>query len=44
MDRTPTYGRALEIAKLKNLSLVVSLTNDTECQHELCAKLEKIQS
>ncbi|WP_438769223.1 DUF7667 family protein [Brevibacillus sp. JB24b] len=36
--------RAWEIAKLKNLSLVASLTNDKEWQHELCAKLEKIQS
>ncbi|MBG9775845.1 DUF7667 family protein [Brevibacillus laterosporus] len=35
--------RAWEIAKLKNLSLVASLTSDTEWQHELCAKLEKIQ-
>lgn len=35
--------RAWEIAKLKNLSLIVSLTNDAEWQHELCAKIEKIQ-
>ncbi|QDX91759.1 hypothetical protein EEL30_04860 [Brevibacillus laterosporus] len=35
--------RAWGLAKLKNLSLVASLTNDTEWQHELCAKLEKIK-
>ncbi|WP_425322215.1 DUF7667 family protein [Brevibacillus laterosporus] len=31
------------MAKLKNVSLVASLTSDTECRHELCAKSEKIQ-
>ncbi|MCR8987999.1 hypothetical protein ABE137_11470 [Brevibacillus laterosporus] len=35
--------RVWEIAKLKNLSLVASLTNDTGWQHELCSKLEKIK-
>ncbi|MBG9789197.1 DUF7667 family protein [Brevibacillus laterosporus] len=35
--------RAWEIAKLKNLSLNASLTNDTEWQHERCARIEKIQ-
>jgi hypothetical protein len=34
--------RAWEIAKLKNLSLLAHMTNDTEWQHELCAKLEKL--
>ncbi|TPG89699.1 hypothetical protein EEL32_06235 [Brevibacillus laterosporus] len=35
--------RAWEIAKLKNLSLIASLTKDIEWQHELYARLEKIQ-
>jgi len=34
--------RAWEIAKLKNMSLLASMTNDVEWQHELCAKLEKL--
>ncbi|MBO8165098.1 MAG: hypothetical protein H0Z34_15555 [Brevibacillus sp.] len=34
--------RAWEIAKLKNLSLVASMTNDVKWQHELCAKLERL--
>lgn len=28
-------------SKLKNLSLLASMTNDTDWQHELCADLEK---
>ncbi|MBG9776227.1 DUF7667 family protein [Brevibacillus laterosporus] len=35
--------RAWEIAKLINLFLVASLTNDTEWQHELCSRIEKIE-
>ncbi|WP_019123732.1 DUF7667 family protein [Brevibacillus massiliensis] len=35
-------NRAWQIAKLKNLSLLAHMTNDTEWQHELCAKLEKL--
>ena len=35
--------RAWKIVKLKNLSLIVSMTNDTDWQHdELCSKIEKI--
>ncbi|MCJ7839952.1 hypothetical protein MUB24_03295 [Lederbergia sp. NSJ-179] len=29
-------------AKLKNLSLVASISNDVDWQHEICAKLEKL--
>ncbi|WP_420885172.1 MULTISPECIES: DUF7667 family protein [Anoxybacillaceae] len=32
----------MEIAKLKNLSLLASMTGDVEWQHELCARLEKL--
>ncbi|QDX95473.1 hypothetical protein EEL31_13300 [Brevibacillus laterosporus] len=35
--------RAWEVAKLKNLSLIASLTNDAEWQHELCSMIEKIE-
>lgn len=31
-----------EKAKLKNLSLMASMTNDTEWQHELCKELDQI--
>jgi hypothetical protein len=34
--------RAWEIAKLKNLSLLASMTGDVEWQHELCAKLDRL--
>ncbi|WP_429830119.1 DUF7667 family protein [Brevibacillus laterosporus] len=43
MDHSPTHGRALEIAKLKNLSLIARMTNDTDWQHELCSRIEKIE-
>ncbi|AUM64636.1 hypothetical protein C0R09_08905 [Brevibacillus laterosporus] len=34
---------AWKIVKLKNLSLIASMTNDTDWQHdELCSKIEKI--
>nr|WP_227456671.1 hypothetical protein [Geobacillus sp. C56-T3] len=33
---------SMEIAKLKNLSLLASMTGDVEWQHELCARLEKL--
>ncbi|QOS99840.1 hypothetical protein JNUCC42_03460 [Brevibacterium sp. JNUCC-42] len=36
--------RAWEIAKLKNLSLIASMTNDTDGQHELCSRIEKIEN
>ncbi|AIG27389.1 hypothetical protein BRLA_c030770 [Brevibacillus laterosporus LMG 15441] len=32
-----------EIAKLKNLSLIASMTNDIDWQHELCSRIEKIE-
>nr|WP_018673971.1 hypothetical protein [Brevibacillus laterosporus] len=35
--------KAWEIAKLKNLFLITSMTNDTEWQHELCARIGKIE-
>ena len=35
--------RAWEIAKLKNMSLLASMTNDVEWQHELCSRLEKLR-
>ncbi|MDF9411007.1 hypothetical protein E1B06_04635 [Brevibacillus laterosporus] len=35
--------RAWEIAKLKNLSLIASMTNDIDWQHELCSRIEKIE-
>ncbi|ATO48415.1 hypothetical protein P4V86_01955 [Brevibacillus laterosporus] len=35
--------RAWKIAKLKNLSLIASMTNDTDWQHELCSRIEKIE-
>ncbi|PPB10931.1 DUF7667 family protein [Brevibacillus laterosporus] len=35
--------RAWEIAKLKNLSLIASMTNDADWQHELCSRIEKIE-
>lgn len=37
------FSRTWEIAKLKNLSLFASMTGDTDWQHELCAKIDKIQ-
>ncbi|MGG1442681.1 hypothetical protein ABE354_11670 [Brevibacillus laterosporus] len=33
--------KSLEIAKLKSLSLIASMTSDTDWQHELCARIEK---
>lgn len=33
-----------EKSKLKNLSYIASLTNDIEWQHEICAKLDKLNS
>ncbi|MBG9776237.1 hypothetical protein C4A75_03795 [Brevibacillus laterosporus] len=37
------FKKAWEIAKLKNLFLITSMTNDTEWQHELCARIGKIE-
>ena len=33
---------AYKLAKLKNLSLMASLVNDTEWNHEICAEIQKI--
>ncbi|WP_428994076.1 DUF7667 family protein [Brevibacillus halotolerans] len=38
MKRIKIHNRTWEISKLKNLSLVASLTNDTDWQHELCSR------
>ncbi|PCN45925.1 hypothetical protein B9C88_04385 [Brevibacillus laterosporus] len=35
--------RTWEIAKLNNLSFIASLTNDTDWQHDLCSRIEKIE-
>jgi hypothetical protein len=34
---------AWKIANLENLSLVASMTNDYEWQHEICAQIELLQ-
>ena len=31
-----------QLAHLKNLSLLASMTNDTEWQHEICRQIEKM--
>lgn len=36
--------RAWDVAKLKNLSLVAYMVNDTDWQHSICKKLEKLTS
>lgn len=36
-------NKALKLAGLYNLSLAASLTDDTEFQHEICAKIDKIK-
>ncbi|MCG7316393.1 DUF7667 family protein [Brevibacillus laterosporus] len=36
-------NKTREIAKLKNLSFIASMTNDMYWQHELCSKKEKIE-
>jgi hypothetical protein len=33
--------KAWKLSKLKNMSLMASMTNDTEWQHELCMRIEK---
>ncbi|BCJ86433.1 DUF7667 family protein [Effusibacillus dendaii] len=35
--------RAWKLATLENLSLVASMTNDMEWQHEICAEIEKLE-
>lgn len=35
--------RQWKLAKLKNLSLMASMTNDHDWQHEICAEIEKIE-
>lgn len=35
--------KAQKLARLYNLSLIASITNDTEWQHEICAEIEKIK-
>ena len=32
-----------KLAKLKNLSLMASMTNNADWQHEICAEIEKIE-
>lgn len=32
-----------KLAQLKNLSLLASMTEDTEWQHEICAKIDQLQ-
>ena len=34
--------RQWKLAKLKNLSLMASMTNDTEWQHEICRDIDKL--
>ncbi len=34
--------REWQKAKLKNLSLVASMIDDTDWQHEICAEIEKL--
>ncbi|RXZ80573.1 hypothetical protein EBB07_18545 [Paenibacillaceae bacterium] len=31
-----------ELAKLRNLSLLASMTSDADWQHEICSKLERL--
>lgn len=38
------FNRVWEVAKLKNLSYLAHMTDDVEWQHELCAKLEKLEA
>lgn len=33
---------AFKLAKLKNMSLMASMINDTEWNHEICAEIQKI--
>jgi hypothetical protein len=35
--------RAWKLATLENLSLVASMTNDTEWQHEICRQIEELK-
>lgn len=35
--------KVLKLARLYNLSLAASITNDTDWQHEICAEIEKIK-
>lgn len=32
-----------KLAKLKNLSLMAHMTDDTEWQHEICAEIERLE-
>lgn len=34
-------NKAMRIQRLKNLSLIASMTNDTNWQHEICASIDK---
>jgi hypothetical protein len=34
-------NKAWKLAQLKNLSLLASITNDTQWQHEICAQIDK---
>lgn len=36
-------NRQWKLAKLKNLSLMASMTDDTDWQHAVCAEIEKVQ-
>ena len=35
--------RQWKLWKLKNMSLVAHMTNDTEWQHEICAEIERVE-
>lgn len=35
-------NRAWKLAKLENMSLLASMTNDTEWQHKICSQIEKL--
>lgn len=36
-------NRQWELARLKNLSLMASMTGDAEWQHAICAEIEKLE-
>lgn len=40
MIRNATYW--MEVARLKNLSLMAHMTNDTDEQHKICAAIEEL--
>jgi hypothetical protein len=36
--------KVLKLAELENKSLIASMINDTDWQHEICAEIDKLQS